>query len=340
MKGPEHSHRGTVAPDSQDSGSGSMAALTGWVLEPQATRSRSLVGGLDRRHRRAWAGGQLLSQQFNIPGREGFETNKELAAIYGTGGDVAPIVPVVTLPAGEDGRFARRARGARRGAGEGRGGAAGVDERLLCLDRRPGVRLRRRPHHLRARLHPGQGWRRPRAGGGPRGAGRAGGRHRRRIPGRGDGARRAPRLRRGQRGEWRRRRAGDAAGGARRAARPRLRLPLVHGLRAAVDGTGRDPDDLPAGLAARERDRRLGDRPVPRRADRARDRDRLRAPRRRPLAGGTPAAGRHERGGGAKRDAARRYRRRLQRHHCGDLAARAARSAGAVHAQHRHRRAA
>ncbi|MGZ8996932.1 MAG: MMPL family transporter, partial [Rhodospirillales bacterium] len=31
---------------------------------------------------------------------EGFETNKELSEIYGAGGDVAPIVPVVTLPQG------------------------------------------------------------------------------------------------------------------------------------------------------------------------------------------------------------------------------------------------
>src|SRR4051795_11019276 len=45
--------------------------------------------------------GSSLSQQFDIPGREGFETNSELAAIYGAGGDVAPIVPVVTLPRGK-----------------------------------------------------------------------------------------------------------------------------------------------------------------------------------------------------------------------------------------------
>ena len=45
--------------------------------------------------------GSALSQQFNIPGREGFETNKELAEIYGAGGDVAPIVPVVTLAEGK-----------------------------------------------------------------------------------------------------------------------------------------------------------------------------------------------------------------------------------------------
>jgi RND superfamily putative drug exporter len=45
--------------------------------------------------------GKALSQQFGVPGREGFETNQELGAIYGNGGDVAPLVPVVTLPKGK-----------------------------------------------------------------------------------------------------------------------------------------------------------------------------------------------------------------------------------------------
>jgi putative drug exporter of the RND superfamily len=45
--------------------------------------------------------GNALSQQFSLPGRESFETNKELAAIYGNGGDIAPIVPVVDLPTGK-----------------------------------------------------------------------------------------------------------------------------------------------------------------------------------------------------------------------------------------------
>jgi RND superfamily putative drug exporter len=44
--------------------------------------------------------GAALSQQFSVPGREGFETNRELAAIYGNGGDAAPLVPVVSLPPG------------------------------------------------------------------------------------------------------------------------------------------------------------------------------------------------------------------------------------------------
>ena len=45
--------------------------------------------------------GDALSEEFTtVPGREGFETNREVAEIYGNGGDVAPIVPVVKLPEG------------------------------------------------------------------------------------------------------------------------------------------------------------------------------------------------------------------------------------------------
>src|SRR5919108_6194424 len=44
---------------------------------------------------------KALSQQFPVPGQEGFETNREIAATYGNGGDVAPIVPVVSLPKGK-----------------------------------------------------------------------------------------------------------------------------------------------------------------------------------------------------------------------------------------------
>ncbi len=41
-----------------------------------------------------------LSQQFNVPGGEGFETNQALGEIYGNGGDISPLVPVVALPRG------------------------------------------------------------------------------------------------------------------------------------------------------------------------------------------------------------------------------------------------
>jgi putative drug exporter of the RND superfamily len=44
--------------------------------------------------------GDALSKEFTVPGREGFETNREIASLYGNGGNVAPIVPVVTLRQG------------------------------------------------------------------------------------------------------------------------------------------------------------------------------------------------------------------------------------------------
>lgn len=44
--------------------------------------------------------GKALSPEFTVPGQEGYETNRQLAQIYGNGGNVAPIVPVVTLAKG------------------------------------------------------------------------------------------------------------------------------------------------------------------------------------------------------------------------------------------------
>src|SRR5215471_1034196 len=41
-----------------------------------------------------------FSKKFSVPGREGFTTNDKIAHIYHQGGRNAPLVPVVTLPAG------------------------------------------------------------------------------------------------------------------------------------------------------------------------------------------------------------------------------------------------
>lgn len=44
---------------------------------------------------------KAMDQKFTVPGREGWETNQQIARLYhGTGGDTAPLVPVVTLPPG------------------------------------------------------------------------------------------------------------------------------------------------------------------------------------------------------------------------------------------------
>ena len=78
----------------------SLATLTRWVLA-----HKRLVAGL-------WVlvtiagfaatgpASDALSQEFTLPGREGYETNRKIAATYGSGGDIAPIVPVVRLPEG------------------------------------------------------------------------------------------------------------------------------------------------------------------------------------------------------------------------------------------------
>ena len=98
--------------------------------------------------------GDALSQQFNIPGREGYETNKDIAQIYGSGGDVAPLVPVVTLPKGttvdSPGVTAELASALAQVK------QAMPDVRIASYasthDR--ALRLRGRPHHVRARLPP------------------------------------------------------------------------------------------------------------------------------------------------------------------------------------------
>jgi RND superfamily putative drug exporter len=77
-----------------------MAALTRWVLG-----HKKLVVGV-------WLvlaiggfaamkpAGDALSTSFTIPGSEASSANSRIAEVYGNGGDVAPIVPVVTLPRG------------------------------------------------------------------------------------------------------------------------------------------------------------------------------------------------------------------------------------------------
>ncbi len=45
---------------------------------------------------------KAMDQKFSVPGREGWQTNSEIAKLYGhTGSDTAPLLPVVTLPAGK-----------------------------------------------------------------------------------------------------------------------------------------------------------------------------------------------------------------------------------------------
>jgi RND superfamily putative drug exporter len=77
-----------------------MPALARWVLEHKRLVTGIWIAVTIAAFAAMQPAGKALSQQFGVPGREGFETNRELAAIYGSGGDVAPLVPVVRLPHG------------------------------------------------------------------------------------------------------------------------------------------------------------------------------------------------------------------------------------------------
>ena len=78
----------------------SMTTLTRWVL-----RHKKLVVGM-------WMvitlvgfaamgpAGKSFNDTFSVPGKEAFTANTEIVRAYGNGGDSAPLVPVVSLPAG------------------------------------------------------------------------------------------------------------------------------------------------------------------------------------------------------------------------------------------------
>jgi RND superfamily putative drug exporter len=79
-----------------------MSSLTRWVLAHKRTVVifwvLLTVVGIGA----AGPASDALSQKFSVPGKEGYETNVEIAKRYGdTGGDTAPFLPVVKLPAGK-----------------------------------------------------------------------------------------------------------------------------------------------------------------------------------------------------------------------------------------------
>jgi putative drug exporter of the RND superfamily len=77
-----------------------MTALTRWVLAHKklvvAVWVMLTVAGIAA----MGPANRSFEQQFTIPGKEAFAANSRIAAAYGNGGDVAPLVPVVALPGG------------------------------------------------------------------------------------------------------------------------------------------------------------------------------------------------------------------------------------------------
>ena len=265
-----------------------------------------------------------------MPDKEGSVTNVEIAKRYaGTGGEAVPLLPVVTLPAGKTVE------------------SPGVRSDLAKVDATleqalPGARIAsyastgdrvftsKDGRTVYALVYPTGadeadfGNNTDAARDASRGAGR---RDRRRRADPRDGLRCAGGRERRRRGPGRARRGDHRRG--RRARGAALRLRLVPRGRADRDGDRVDHDHVRAAARAHRADRRVADRAVPDRADRAGRRDRLRAARGLALARGARPRPQRRRGRAAG-DGVGGPRRRVQRRHRRHRPARAGRAAAAV----------
>jgi len=78
-----------------------MASLTRWVLAHKRTVVIAWIVLTIAGIAAAGPASDALESEFSVPNKEGWETNQQIARDYGgTGGDTAPLVPVVTLPEG------------------------------------------------------------------------------------------------------------------------------------------------------------------------------------------------------------------------------------------------
>ncbi len=79
-----------------------MSSLTRWVLAHKRTVVISWIMLTIAGMAAAGPASDALEAEFSVPDKEGWETNVAIAERYqGTGGDTAPLIPVVTLPEGE-----------------------------------------------------------------------------------------------------------------------------------------------------------------------------------------------------------------------------------------------
>jgi RND superfamily putative drug exporter len=78
-----------------------LSSLTRWVLAHKRTVVISWIVLTIAGIAAAGPATDALDPEFSVPNKEGWETNVEIAKHYrGTGGDTAPLLPVVTLPKG------------------------------------------------------------------------------------------------------------------------------------------------------------------------------------------------------------------------------------------------
>ena len=79
-----------------------MSSLTRWVLAHKRTVAVLWLALTIAGVAAAGPASDALEPEFSVPNKEGWETNVVITERYGgTGGDTAPLLPVVTLPAGE-----------------------------------------------------------------------------------------------------------------------------------------------------------------------------------------------------------------------------------------------
>jgi RND superfamily putative drug exporter len=79
-----------------------VSSLTRWVLAHKRTVIVTWVVLTIAGIAASGPASDALDQEFSVPGKEGWETNVAIAEQYGgTGGDSAPLLPVVTLPQGK-----------------------------------------------------------------------------------------------------------------------------------------------------------------------------------------------------------------------------------------------
>ena len=78
-----------------------MAAFTRWILAHRRLVAAFWIVLTVVGMATAGAATKAMDQKFSVPGKEGWETNLRIAQTFrGTGGNAAPLVPVVSLPAG------------------------------------------------------------------------------------------------------------------------------------------------------------------------------------------------------------------------------------------------
>ena len=233
-----------------------MSSLTRWVLAHKRIVVALLGPAHARRHRRRRTGDESAEAEV-LRARQGGlgDQRADREALRGTGGNTAPLVPVVTLPAGQDGRLARacaaelravEARVERRCPARASPATRSTGDRaFVSKDGRTAFAIAYPPPR------PEPAVRRQPEGGeeGAGGAARRDGRRRARAP---------DRLRRARAGQ-RRRRNGPGVlveallGGFGALARARLRVRVVPGDRPDLDGDRVDHDHVPARLGADDR---------------------------------------------------------------------------------------